>query len=583
MEKSRFLKNPGDSLIIETRQNDNGEYIVKNPEFEFGGIISTNAYVSIYFRTISNGVILSEWEKIGIQNTTSKQFSYEYNVGRGQILQIKFERSKDSIEGEIEFIKFHTEGSYILIGKETPTLDASMFAGVNSEASTVALENNLFKKFYFRGILPNYIKRGSNRSMNEDGDFISLFSAIARFFALIIKFFKRWENLINDEEMLKEILRNYGIQFNESEITVKELKTLVSNIYNEFAKRGTREMFLLAGDNRSDGTIVDKDGEFMRMIRAKAYTEVLMENIPKTEMGWCLGMSSPIYRGISNSCYDLNKWGVKKKLFSNFNEFKSNFLYFGYVEQGLERLIDGERGYPITWNQNESGSGIGRKSVNVKADDYMIPVDACMDYEITIRIQVRQANNNGKIYAYVEGFNGDKIKLQDAFITPDKSNVVMTANIDGEDIICGNFFNNEEDKSCPTNYFKVANDYFIRFIIKAYSTEYQSKYSLNIGIGNELHFNNSFVRYILPTIAVVSDKIEVFDIHIRPLVRGTNIIPIIGEKIENSFSTGFLQTSKFFHMYLRNRNITMSEQDVEDFVNKNMLPYSGVNILTFIN
>ena len=579
MEESKFLLNPGDSLIIETRQNNSGEYNITNPEFEFGGVISEDAYVDIYFRTLSNGVILSDWEKIGTQNSALKQHSCEYNIGKEQILQIKFERSNDSVEGEIEFVRFFTEGDYILIGKETPTLDASMFAGVNSDPSTVALENNLFKKLYFRGILPNYIKRGDNRSMNEDRDFVTLFSTVARFFALIIKFFKRWENIVDDEEMLKEILRNHGIQFNESEITLKDLKTLVANIYNEFSKRGTREMFLLAGDNRPDGTTVDKDGEFMRMIRAKAYTELLMENVPNTEIGWCLGVSSPMYRGISNKCYDLDKLGVSKMLFDDVTEFKSKFLWFGNVALGTNRSAYGD-GYTIMWNTG--GTGIGRTSVNTDADDFMIPVDACMDYEIVIGIRVNQINENGKIYAYVEGFNNDKVKLQDSFITPDKSNVVMHSNPDGEDIICGNFFNSETEKYCPTTYFKTTNDYFIRFIIKAYSTEPQSKYALNIGIGNELHFNNSFVRYILPTIMVDSCALEVFDIHMRPLVRGTNINPIIGEGVEDSFSLGFLQTSNFFHMYLRNRNTTMSEQDVEDFINRNMLPYSGANIITFI-
>ena len=576
MEESRFLKNPGDSLIIETRQNDNGDYVINNPEFEFGGIISDDAYVSIYFRTVSNGVILSDWENIGIQTTVLKQYDCIYDVSKGQILQIKFERSNDSIEGEIEFIRFYTDGDYILMGKETPTLDASMFSSVNLDPLTSVLENNLFKKLYFRGILPNYIKRGENRSMDEDRDFVALFSTISRFFALIIKFFKRWENIVDDEEMLKEILRNNGIQFNESEITLNDLKNLVANIYNEFSKRGTNEMFLLAGDKREDGTLADKDGEFIRMIRAKEYTELLMENIPNTEMGWCLGASSPIYRGISNKCYDLNKFGINKRFFYNLDEFNSKFLCFGDIEIGTERNEDE---YNIKFN---NGSGIGRKSINVDADKYMIPVDVQMDYEITIGVRVNEISDSGKIYAYVEGFNKDKIKLQDSFTTPDKSNIVMHVNSGEEDIICGNFFFYENEQCCPISYFKTDSDYFIRFIIKAYSTEPQSKYSLNIGIGNELHFNNSFVKYVLPTIIADSCSLEVFDIHMRPLVRGTNINPIIGKSVENSFSLGFLQTSNLFHMYFRNRNTTMSEKDLEDFINRNMLPYSGVNIITLI-
>ena len=581
-EKSRLIF-PGDSLIIETRQNDNGEYNIVNPQFEFGGVISENAYVTIYIRTVSHGTIYSDWRIIGKQRVAVRQHTFEYAVGRGQILQIKFVRSKDDVNGAIEFVKFYTdEGTYTLIGRETPTLDASMFAAENNDSSIVNLENNIFKKLYYRGIVPNYITRSDNRDLVEDNDYIALFSTIARFFALIIKFFKRWEHLSDDEEMLKELLRNHGIQFNESGITMPELKRITQNIYNEFSKRGTKEMFLLAGDTRSDGTIVDTDGEFMRMIRAKHYTELLIENIPKSEMGWCLGKSSPMYRGLSDKCYDLNKFGADKMLYDSLEEFKSYFLWFEGMVVGTTR--SGYDGKTIRWLINTKNFvGIGRVDTSVNANDNMISVDAYMDYEITIALR-RRSSNVGTLVAYVEGFNENKVKLPDSFITPDKSTVVMTVQPDDEEIICGNFFQNEVGGCFSLENLIVNQDYYIRFIIKSYSSEPQSnsESKLNIGFGNELYFNNSFVRYILPTIAVKGVSVEVFDIHMRPLVRGTNINRIIGKDIENCFSLGFLQTSNFVHMYLRNRNTMMSEQDLEDFINRYMTPYSGANLLTFI-
>ena len=576
MEQSKYILNPGDSLIIETRQNDNGEYVIVDPQFQFSGVISASAFITIHFRSVSNGTILSDWQLVGTQTVASKKHNFSYSLSQGQALQIKFTRSQDNVSGSIEFVKFYTEDStYTLLGRETPTLDASMFSSVNLDKSTTDLENNLFKKLYYRGIVPNYIERGRNRSLTEDADYVILFSTIARFFAIIIKFFKRWESLINDGEMLKELLRNYGIQFNEGKITITELQKLVQNIYNEFSKRGTKEMFMLEGDQRADGTEVALDGEFMRMINAERCTELLVENIPNTEMGWYLAKSSPMYRGLSNDCYDLNKFGLNKRLYTDVAEFKSAFLWFGNVALGTTRT--GYEGKTI--RLNTSLSGIGRTSVNTDAKDYMIPVDACMDYEITVALKVVTASSGGKIMAYVEGFNRDKVKLPDAFVTPNKSTVVMTVNPAGESIICGNWFQYGE---CPITYFRTQNDYYIRFIIKAYSSSPQTEYKLNIGIGNELHFNNSFVRYILPTFLVSGSAIEVFNIHMRPLVRGTNINPIIGKDIENCFSLGFLQASNFVHMYLRNRNATMSEQGVEDFINRYMMPYSGCNLITFI-
>ena len=572
MENSKFLINPGDSLIIETRPNHNGNYLIQNPEFEFDGIISENSFVNIYFRKLSNGVIYSNWERIGTQTERIQSHQISYNLSQGEILQIRLERSEYEEEGSIEFVKFYTEGSYTLISKETPTLDASMFSGVNSDKSIIDLENNLFKKLYFRGILPNYIQRGANRIMDEDRDFVALFSSIARFFALIIKFFKRWENVNNDEEMLKETLRNHGIQFDESNVNISDLKVLVNNTYNEFMKRGTKEILILKGESRADKTKAVTDGELIRLIRAKEYTEVLYENIPKENLGWCLGKSSPMYRGMNNENYALSKIGVNRKFFNSIEEVEECFSTFGNVVLGDERVNEG---YPIRLGEN---SGIGRDNANADVDDKLIPIDAYLDYELTLGFRVIE-DNDGKIMAYVEGFNSNKIKLVDSFITPDKTTVVMTVGDEGEEITCGNFFQNED---CPLNRFRMDTDYYVRFIIKAYASSPQNNYKLNIGYGNELHFNNSFIKYILPTIKVTDGSIDIFDIHLRPLVRGTNINPIIGKTVNNSFSLGFIQVSNFSHVYMRNRNTNMSENDVRDFADRYLLPYNATSIITFI-
>ena len=119
-------------------------------------------------------------------------------------------------------------------------------------------------------------------------------------------------------------------------------------------------------------------------------------------------------------------------------------------------------------------------------------------------------------------------------------------------------------------------------IIKAYGSEQQGNCVLNIGRGNELHFNNAFIKYVLPTIYITSGTIDMCNYHIRPLVRGTRINRISGKAIENSFSLGFLRISKIFHLYLRNRNTTTTKESVEDYINHYLLPYNSANILTFI-
>ena len=642
MENSNFLHQPEDSLIFQMRVNHRGRYCINGLRLKMDGLPATQpanpqVVVHVYFRYIDNGIIESEWQYIGASAQKDITISTNYVVPRSSRLQIKLIRKGEVTGSSIELLFFRLDGNFIVDAKPTPTLDSSMFAQVNNQEGTAVLENNLFKKLYFRGILPNYILRGANISKQEDGDFISLFSTIARFFAIIMRFFKRWENTSNDEEILKEILRNNGIQFDEVNITLEELQMMTQNLYNEISKRGTKEVFRKLGDIRPDGTEAETDGELMRVIRADNATEVLYETIPNYESGWCLGKSSPMYRGISNDCLALDKMDYEDKTSHKFavskfansiyistssTEFSraivdandtllyglrwdgteytpdltgltitidnvvyelqtvvdavkksdiNKLLCFGYAYLVSDSVIpDGINPLDNYWAVRFSGqAGLGRID-DTNPNDYLMKVDAYMDYEIVFAFKCRNTSGNASLKASVEGFSVNRVKYLDAFILPDKTTLT------------GDFFYNEPSSKIPLNQFQTNEWYYVRFIIKAYGSERQDSYTLNIGRGNELHFNNAFIRYILPTIYITSGTIDVCNYHIRPLVRGTNINCISNELYENSFSLGFLRANKIFHLYLRNRNTTVTKEDVEDCINHYLLPYSSANILTFI-
>ena len=559
MEKSNFLYESGDILFIETRPNERGSFHIMYLRLLLSGGISVSSRVRLSIRTIENGIIESDWTDCGFATSNETTFTLNYTVIPGAVLQFKLEREGDG--QPIRFEKIETEqSSYEVVTHPTPTIDDSMFSNINRQYETKELENNLFKKLYLRGIVPNYIERADNYSKEEDEDYISLFSAIARFFAIIIRFFKRWEKINEDEEMLKEILRNNGIQFNETQITFDELQFLVNNLYTEISKRGTAEIFCKRGDVRKDGSVVTMDGEFIRMIRADKATEILYETVPRYEVGWYLGKSSPMYRGIPNTCFDLDKLGLEN-YYSGLSDW-NHILTFG-SKSTSDYIYDGQVVKRIRFSGD---SGIGRKSVATDASDYLINVDACLDYEIVIGFKV--VSGGGNLYASLEGFNIDKIKLPDAFVLPNKSSVSE------------NFFN--ADGSVSLRKFIIGKSYYARFIVKSYASEADADGGLNIGFGNELFFNNAYLRYILPTIRISGGTIDVWNFHIRPLVRGTNINRRIGEPYERCFSLGFLKTDKFFHLYSRNRNNTMSQDDVRDFINRYLLTYSSTNLITFI-
>ena len=594
MENSNFLYQPEDALLLQMRVNHRGRYCVNNLHLRFSGIptyatsvcgiavcgeaiCGTEAnpdimvVIHVYVRCIDNGIIEGEWQYIGASAQNDIIIPVNCVIPRSSQLQIKLVRKGESTENPIQLLFFRFDGNFITDAKPTPTLDSSMFAQVNNQEGTTVLENNLFKKLYFRGILPNYILRGANISKQEDGDFISLFSTIARFFAIIMRFFKRWENTSNDEEILKEILRNNGIQFDEVNITLEELQTMTQNLYNEISKRGTKEVFRKLGDIRPDGTEAETDGELMRVIRADNATEVLYETIPNYESGWCLGKSSPMYRGISNNCLALDKMNYEDKTSHKFasEDDVNKIMHFGFMYLVNDNTIpDGDNPdvhYQVL--RFSGASGFGRID-NANPNDYLMKIDAHMDYEIVFAFKCFNSSGGAMLKASVEGFSVNHVKYLDAFILPDKTTLT------------GDFFYNES--GILLNEFQPNKWYYVRFIIKAYGSEQQSDYTLNIGRGNELHFNNAFIRYILPTIQITGGAINACNYHIRPLVRGTNINRINNKLMENCFSLGFLRANKIFHLYLRNRNTTVTKEDVEDCINHYLLPYSSANILTFI-
>ncbi len=106
-----------------------------------------------------------------------------------------------------------------------------------------------------------------------------------------------------------------------------------------------------------------------------------------------------------------------------------------------------------------------------------------------------------------------------------------------------------------------------------------------VPIGTNLYFNNSFVKFILPKIQIrgqFSTEVAIWDYKIRPLVRGTNILPLKDGTI-NSHSLGFIQSSRIFYTYVRNNNNSQSQDEITDIIEKYLLPYNVTDIFVFMS
>lgn len=563
---NNILENIGDVLLVTIKP-------------EISGIIQFTGYTETWnglqaertvrreFRILQNDIFWTEWKELNPENLSSQI----YNVENGLQIQVRYTRYDGVGTNIFEGIVFN--GTRVEDVETLPTLLSSIFASLWGTEKLYQLEANLFKKLYFRGIIPAYITRAENVDLKEDSDFVDLFFSIARLYALIICFSGRLENFYDDYDLMLENVRQSGLYFDESNTTLEQLQHLSSHYYDEIRKRGTAMIFKKEGDI-VNGVELTIDGEFRRLLRSKTYDELLYENIPLNLLGWCLGNCSPVYRGTCGDPF-LNKTAENTEDFQSLDNF---------IISGLESctLVDEDiNGNPqkvmqiqISGTDANLGAGIGRRTTEIdpiRNDQFreLIPVDVSMDYEITFMIKA-DALTDAKLLFGIEGIDSLGNKLFDSFVTPTGTSVT-------EDFI-----------NLPLNgVFAKSNQwYFVRGIIYAYSSQSLQGIAgqTNLNVGNNLIFNNPFVKYIIPRIQLVGahgSEMQIWNYKMRPLVRGTNIRPL-QNGTENSHSLGFIQTGRMFYGYLRNNNNTQSKQAITDIIERYLLPYNMKGLYVFM-
>ena len=548
-----IISNIGDVLIVRIEPKITGK-------IRFTGYIETieneteERSLKREFRISQDGVFWTDWATLNIDNLSSEEYFTDSYIQ----IEIRYTRTGTDESGDIVFKSIDFNGTRKSIQFDAPTLQSSIFGNIIGTSILAKLERNIFKKLYYRGILPDYIKRAENSSYNEDKDFVDLFYSIARFFSILISFFRRWENFRNDEDLLREQVRGYGIYFNENDITLSELKYIAQNILSQAQQRGTEMIFKRKG-------VAPIDGEFIRLTRNRICDELLYEYIPIYKIGWCLGNSSPIYKGTAMA-YNLNKTKENTKDFQSL----SNFV-LSKSGTGSYSLKNTDNKKVIRLSATSRGTGhsaIGRIDSNINVGENIYSADSQLDYEITFAFKINSGTNLSKLTLNfgVEGFDINKEKLNDAFSTVDGFQVSE------------NFFDQSMD------IWKIGQWYYARGIIHAYSSENVIGSKTNLGIGQDLVFNNSFVKYIIPKIEFYTKtaqnaSIDIYDYKIRPLIRGKNILPLKNGCID-SHGLGFIQGSKILYTYVRNNNNGQSEDEIIDIIERYLYPFNTVNMFT---
>jgi len=546
MSKDNILSIVGDSILIEVKPKANG--IISNiSSYKFNFDNEDVRDINFFYRIRQEDIFYTDWQEI---NSSGSDLS-SIKITQDSELQFRFVRvSRTYVLADISFLNLTLDGDYIAHIIKSPVLNSSIFKSIAWEDETENLARNLFKKLYYRGIIPNYIKRGENTDRNEDEDYVVLFSSIAKFFATIIEFLKRFENINSNIDLLQEYVEQKGLFFDRGKVTINELQYLAKNYYHELSKRGTEMIMFRKGHILNDSKETNIDGEFIRLIQSTVNNELLYELIPSCNVGWCLGYSSPMYKGTNSKDINLNKTP------ENTEDFKDISKYRTFGSASLQ--TDSNK----TFLRIGNNSGLGS---NDNSDEKSYVVSSRMDYEISFSF--RTSSNNGNISFSVKGFDNLGNILNDSFIHPDNGEIT-------------NFF----VQNLSLSHFVTNKWYNVRCIIHCYFSQKKYDDHLNIGFGNNLYFNNPFTRRIIPTIETDNQStIDVWNYKIRPLVRGTNIMPLRDKQINNAFSTGFLQSNRIFHIYFENKNKSQSKSDITDLIERYLLPFSVTDILTYID
>lgn len=490
----------------------------------------TKSFQKMFRYSLNGGMTFSNWldlTTINVQNL--KITKYDNFV-------IDYTYSHIGIDGNLQFDSLTLNGSFE--GSKYPHFDNSFFSEYQNVDSICTLQwaINVLEKIYKLGLLPEYVERGLIGNVDNDKDFVTFWYSLTHFFAIIVCFARKFEDIKGNELFLEKYIKSKGL-FIQHDISIEKLIYLYENYITEFSKRGTLKII----ETEAEGNEID--GELLRLINKTITDEFIFALCKPHEIGWNVGNSSPMYKN-TNTVFESTK-GYEKTyevidianypIINNGNITVNN----GYLQ------IDTYSGI----------SGIGQDTA------FKILIDPRLNYEICFR--VKQSNVSDSISFGVDGFkaNGDSISFE-------IENVYDGGSIGGDLL---------DDSDDSTWFFEnksmqiINKEYWIRAIIFNYEqTSGAYGQPLNIGIGNNLIFKEQ-CKYIIPKVLTTNniDTISITDFKVRPL----NL----------DFSKGFLGARNFIVNWFINNNSNYSNDKIVELIKRYLLPYNAIYKEIIIN
>lgn len=514
--------------IIENRVSEEGDVLIIKPIVPIVGIIALYDFVDTtigedpvnYFRkefrySNNGGLTFSEWLDLttinisGVVVTKFDSFVIEYRytaVGNPDPVNLEFYDILVSGDiADLPYIKY----------PDTPFFK---FFNIN-DINVFGWALNVLEKLYVKGmILPDYLERYENRTNLEDQDFITYWYSITHYFAILVYFARQFHNFETNQYLLEEFLKSKDLIL-PPDRDIQALLYIYHNYVEEYKKRGTNQIW----ERTTDPNGVD--GELIRLTGSTAYEEFIFALFRNFETGWCIGKSSPTWKGTENIINIIKGY--------EWSSVVADLSKYPLVEPSYVSIVSDK--ISISGVPGGTFSGIGydtwEKALNV---------DSEMDYEVSFRVS--QSVAEGCLTFGCRAF--------------DKAGLPKTLKRIDTEVDETYFFSSQA--------MKLANkEYWVRGCIFGVNTATvlaQSK--LNIGVGVNLRLTPT-VENIIPIIGVTggTGTVTIHDVVIRPL--------------KLNFSRGQLGIHNIIYLISKNNNGETNDRQTETFIRENLIPYNS--------
>ena len=417
---------------------------------------------------------------------------------------------------------------------------------------------NVTEKAYKPGIIPNYIERRLNQDTEEDRDYIDFWRTVACFSALLVVYARRILERFSQYFRLINIYLQQRGMFSQTD--VQNSLFLKQQYLSEIRQRGTLQIIkenslnqlisTAITDTKSSGKEID--GELLRLIGYNNYDDFNLNRVRNKDLGWNLGNSSPMYRGLCNHK------GLEKAYENNDNNEILNLSQYPLLNSNKISLIN-DGGISVMKIENtilSDESGIDGGIYNIQN---LIKINPLFSYQVSFWIKIPNIHNLSYtlndlplIKFGVRGYNVNNIWV------PYFNNL---SSINPNTCL---FFQNHTLNQTDKWYHVTGIIYNMDLNHNSYFKSNWDK-KLNIGFGQNLKFPLN-VRKIVPIITSITQNINFPCIY----VKGLSI-----KLLNTEFSTGFLNNKDWIEMFFENNQSKYSMGELQDIITRYFLSYNN--------